>query len=151
MATNLLELVPAFRRQIGLYINEEDTDSKLAAYLADAVQALMFRWERTYSITFTPPHTYIVEEDIAEKDYRPIVLAASIIYKGATQTLAAFQDGDFSYNPRRGTANTIDLDREELNSYLPSGVRLARPVTAPLRGYANVFNRESYIWLLGLL
>jgi hypothetical protein len=139
----MLTLVPAFQRQLGQYVNEADTESKLAAYLADAVQALMFRWDRSYSVTWEEPLTFTVEPDIAQKDIRPIVLMASIIYKMANTALAAFQDGDFSYNPHKGPANTLEIDRTELLNYLGK-VRLAGPTSAPLNGYGFAWSGESY-------
>ena len=140
---NLLDIVPAFQRQLGGYVNTDDTESKLAAYLADAIQALMFRWERDYTITWTAPETYEVTPDIAEKDIRPIILMGSIIYKMGNTATVSFTDGDFSYNPHKGASNTLEIDRNELLSYLGT-VRLAKPVASPLRGYAYVFNSESY-------
>lgn len=141
--TNLLTLVPSLQRQLGQYVREDDTESPLAAYLADAVQALMFRWDREYSVTLVEPLTFTVTPDIAQKDYRPIILMASIIYKMAHAPLAAFQDGDFSYNPHKGPANTLEIDRAELISYLGK-IRLAKPMTGPLRGYGFAFSSESY-------
>ena len=142
--TDLLTLVPAFRRQIGKYADTAQPDSELAAYLADATQALMLRWDRDYSVTLVDPLTFTVSPDIAQRDIRPIVLMGSIIYKAASGALASYQDGDFSYNPLKGASNTIELDRNELLSYLGSAVRLAPASSSPLMGYAFVFNREAY-------
>jgi len=147
--TNLLEIEPALRRQLRLYVAEDDTESKLAAYLADGVQALMYRWDRTYSVSKTGVETYLVDPDIEQKDIRPIVLMASIIYKMANSPLAAFQDGDFSYNPHKGAASALEIDRDELKNYI-GAVRLAKAVSGPLMGYGYVFNTESYArWLAG--
>lgn len=146
--TNLLDLVPAFRRQLGTYASRSKADSELAAYLADAVQALMLRWDRDYSVTFVEPLTFTVDPNIEQRDIRPIVLMASIIYKASSGALASVQDGDFSYNPLKGAANTISLDRDELLSYLGSALKLASARSAPLMGYAYVFNRESYMSFL---
>ena len=142
--TNLLDLVPPFQRQLGRYIDKNLTESQLAAYVADGVQALMMRWDRDYAVTFTDPLTFEVGPDIVEKDIRPIVLMASIIYKASTVPLAAYQDGDFSFAPLRGTANPIEFDRQELMLYLGKTVRLAKARSAPLRGYAYAFSKESY-------
>lgn len=142
----MLDLVPAFRRHVGQYINEDETDSQIAAYLADAVEALAFRWNRTYAITFTAPLTFDVSPDIAPKDKRPIILMASIIYKMGNLQLAGFKDQDFSYDPQQGRQNPTQMDVEELARFLPI-YRLAKAVTAPLRGYSGVFNPESYTWL----
>lgn len=142
--TNLLVLVPAFERQLGMYKRAQDTESKLAAYLADAVQALMIRWDRTYQVEHIAPYTFITDPDIAQKDVRPIVLMASIIYKAAFSLAASFQDGDFSWNPSKGTTNTIEVDKVELQNYLGASLRLAKPVAAPLRGFAAVGNAEAY-------
>lgn len=144
--TNALELIPAFRRQIGVYTQGENTvDSALAGYIADAVQALMYRWDKSYSVEFTSPSTYIITPDIEQKDIRPIILMASIIYKMGTIALASFTDGDFSYNPHRGDAGTISVDREELLAYVPKQ-RLAVPSAGQFLGFDNWFNPESYVW-----
>lgn len=145
---NLLVLVPALKRHLRQYLQSADTDSKLAAYLADAVNALQFRWSRTYTITYTPPETYLVEPTIASKDERPIILQAAIIYKTGNLTLAGYSDGDFSFDPQQGRQNPIQMDVEELARYLPI-YRLAKGVTSPMRGFANVYNPESYEWLSG--
>src|SRR5512139_3027520 len=142
----MLELVPAMRRHIHNYIDTDETDSELAAFLADGVEALAFRWDRTYVITHIPPMTFTVAPDVAAKDKRPIVLMASIIYKMGRLQLSGFTDGDFSYDPQQGRQNPIQMDIEELARFLPI-YRLARGSTAPMRGYNNVLNPESYQWL----
>ncbi len=146
MATNALELVPAFSRQIRVHNRGTSalTESGLAGYIADAVQALMYRWEKTYSVEFISPMTYIISPDIEEKDIRPIVLMASIIYKMGAMNYASFQDGDFSYNPK-GNQSSLDLDRTELLTYIPS-VRLAKPTVGRLFGYKSIWNPEGYDW-----
>ena len=147
--TNLLDLVPAFQRQLGRYAAASETESQLAAYIADATQALMMRWDRDYEVTFTEPLTFTVDPDIAQKDIRPIILMASIIYKSASASgLAAYTDGDFSYVPLKGAANPIELDRTELLTYLGKAPRLAPAVSAPLRGFAFAFNKEAYTLFL---
>lgn len=148
--TNLLDLVPAFQRQLGRYARSTDTESQLAAYLADATQALMLRWERDYAVTFVEPLTFTVDPDIAQQDNRPLILMGSIIYKSSMGAgLAAYIDGDFSYSPLKGIANNpIQLDKEELLAYIGNTPRLAQPSTAPLRGYAYAFNREAYTLFL---
>lgn len=147
MATNALELIPAFRRQIGVYTHGETTvDSYLAGYISDAVQALMFRWTRAYTVAFTSPATYIITPTISQKDLRPIILMASIIYKMGNVGMASFTDGDFSYNPHKGTASAVDADRLELTEYIPRGVRLATPTSGSFLGFDNWFNPESYVW-----
>jgi hypothetical protein len=65
---NMLDLVPQFRRHVHQYLNDDETDSEIAAYLSDSVEALAFRWSRTYEITFTAPLTFEVTPDIAPKD-----------------------------------------------------------------------------------
>jgi hypothetical protein len=140
---NLLEIVPPFKRHLGMYQDPKDTDSNLAAYLADATEALMYRWSRTYAVTYIAPNSYSVSPDIMAKDKRPIVLMGSIIYKMGNLQLANFRDQDFSYNPQQGRQNPIQVDVEELARYLPI-YRLAKAVTAPLRGYNNMINPESY-------
>jgi hypothetical protein len=144
--TSALELIPAFRRQIRVYNSGASalTDSQLAGYIADAVQALMFRWDRTYSVEFISPMTYNISPDISEKDLRPIILMASIIYKMGSVGLVAFSDGDFSYNPKGGLSS-LELDRSELLSYLPN-VRLAKPSVGALYGYKAIWNPEGYDW-----
>lgn len=144
---NLLTLVPAFKRHLKQYKNEDDTDSKLAAYLADGIEALAFRWSRTYAITVIEPETYFVEPTIDAKDKRPIILMASIIYKMGNIQLAGFKDGDFAYDPQQGRQNPIQVDVEELARFLPI-YKLAKATTAPMRGYSNAFNPESYTYIL---
>lgn len=143
----MLDLVPALRRHLDNYIETGETDSELAAYLADGVEALGFRWERTYEITHIPPLTFTVSPDIAGKDKRPIILMASIIYKMGNLQLAGFRDGDFSYDPQQGRQNPTQMDIEELARFLPI-YRLAKGTTSSLRGYNNVVNPESYGWLI---
>lgn len=143
---NLLDLVPALRRHISNYLDDDEVDGELAAYLADAVEALQFRWDRTYAITTIEPMTFTVDPDIASKDKRPIILMASIIYKMGKLQLAGFRDQDFSYDPQQGRQNPIQMDVEELARFLPI-YRLAKPSTAPLRGYNSLVNPESYRWL----
>ena len=144
--TNALELIPAFRRQIKVYATGgEYTDSFLAGYIADAVQALMFKWNRDYSVEFISPETYIITPDVEQKDIRPIILMASIIYKMGTIGMASFTDGDFSYNPHRGESSSVEMDRKELLGYIPS-IQLARPSVGQFLGFHNWFNPESYIW-----
>jgi hypothetical protein len=147
---NLLELVPPFKRHLNQYKDTNDTDSKLAAYLADGIEALGFRWSRTYAITYTSPETYEVSPDVQAKDKRPIILMGAIIYKMGNLQLAGFRDQDFAYDPQQGRQNPIQVDVEELARFLPI-YRLAKPVTSPLRGFANVYNPESYTWLNGVL
>ncbi len=146
---NLLELVPPLKRHLRIYKDDDDTDSKLAAYLADGVEALQFRWSRTYAITYTPPETYEVTPAIASKDKRPIVLMASIIYKMGNLQLANFTDQDFSYNPQQGRQNPIQVDVEELARFLPI-YRLAPAQAGPLKGFGNIYNPESYNWVLDI-
>lgn len=147
---NLLDLVPQLKRHLKQYKQDADTDSVLAAYLADSVDALQFRWDRTYQITFIPPQSYSVSPDVVPKDKRPIVLGASIIYKMGNLQLAGFKDQDFAYDPQQGRQNPIQVDVEELARFLPI-YKLARPSTMPMRGYNNVYNPESYDWLGGFL
>lgn len=147
---NLLSLVPAFKRHLGQYISDDDTDSQLAAYLADGIEALNFRWSRTYTITHTPPETYEVSPDIVAKDKRPVILMGAIIYKMGNLQLAGFRDQDFAYDPQQGRQNPIQVDVEELARFLPI-YRLAKAVTAPMRGFSNAYNPESYQWLNAIL
>jgi hypothetical protein len=148
---NLLDLVPALRRQIKQYIKSSDTDSVLAGYLADAIDALNWRWIRQYQIDFTPPSSYSVSTDITARDKRPIILMASIIYKMGTVSIASFRDGDFAYDPVKLRLDPITHDLAELNDLLPSYPILAAGFTSPLRGYSNVWNPESYNFLKSLL
>jgi hypothetical protein len=142
----MLDLVPALRRHLSNYIETDESDSELAAYLADGVEALAFRWDRSYVITHIPPLTFTVEPTIESKDKRPIILMASIIYKMGNLQLAGFKDGDFSYDPQQGRQNPTQMDIEELARFLPI-YRLAKAKSAPLRGFNNVINPESYQWL----
>lgn len=145
--TNALTLVPAFRRQIGVYTQGTTTsDSALAGYIADAVQALLPRWDRGYDIEFISPMTYHITPDLENKDIRPIILMASIIYKMGSVGMISFTDGDFSWNPNKGSDNTIDMDRQELLSYIPK-VQLAGATAGQFLGFKSVYNPESYNWL----
>lgn len=144
---NLLDLVPAFSRHLRQYQRSEDTDSTLAAYLADSIEALNNRWTRTYAITEVSPLSFSVDPDVTAKDKRPIILAASIIYKGANIDLAAIHDGDFAYNPQQGRLNPLQTDIIELDKLLPISAKLAQATSAPLRGFSNVWNPESYLYL----
>ena len=144
---NLLDLVPAFSRHLRQYQRSEDTDSTLAAYLADSIEALNNRWTRTYVVTEVSPLSFSVDPDVTAKDKRPIILAASIIYKGANMDLAAIRDGDFAYDPQQGRQNPLQNDILELDKLLPVGARLAQATSAPLRGYTNIWNPESYLYL----
>lgn len=148
---NVLTLVPSFKRHLNQYKRDDDTDSKLAAYLADGIEALAFRWSRTYGITIIEPETYFVSPDVEPKDKRPIILMASIIYKMGNIHLAGFRDGDFSYDPQQGRQNPIQVDIEELARFLPI-YKLAKARTAPMRGYSGWINPESYaFWLEGIV
>lgn len=148
---NLLDLVPALNRHLKQYRKEADTDSILAAYLADAIEALDNRWTRTYTVAVTAPSTYVVTPDIATKDKRMIILMASLIYKMGNVSLASFRDAEFAYDPVQGRMNPVSLDLEELDRTLGKTPALAQAITAPVRGYANIYNPESYSYLLGLL
>lgn len=143
---NLLDLTPALKRHIRQYIKSGDTDSKLAAYLADGIEALAYRWSRSYVVTHTAPETYVVEPDIAAKDKRAVVLAAAIIYKMGNIQLASYRDQDFAYDPQQGRQNPIQVDVEELARFLPI-YRLAKATTSSLRGFNGVANPESYAFL----
>ena len=148
---NLLDLVPSFKRQLNQYVDENHTDSQLAGYLADAIDALNWRWTRTYVITHTPPSTFEVSPTVTDKDKRPIILMASIIYKGANIELAGFRDGDFAWDPQQGRSNPITNDVAELDKILGKSVSLAKGKTQPLRGFSNGYNPESYSWLVSIL
>ena len=139
---NLLEMVPPFSRHLGTYRNAKDTDSTLSAYLADGIEALMIRWSRPYAVLFIAPNSYSVDPDISPKDKRSIILMGSIIYKMGNVHLASFRDQDFSYNPAQ-VQNPIQQDIVELSMYLPKA-RLAKAVTAPMRGFNNMISPESY-------
>lgn len=145
--TNLLELVPSLDRQLHQYREEDHTDSDLAGYLADAVEALNFRWSRTYVVAMPAYKTYIVTDNITPMDKRPVILMASIIYLMGNWAQAYKRDGDFAIDPRTINAgiNPIVLATAELGSMIPK-VKLASGVTAPMRGFNNIFNRESYFW-----
>ena len=144
--TNALELVPAFRRQISVYTHgTSTTDSALAGYIYDAVHALMYKWNKEYETEFISPQTYIITPDIEQRDIRPIILMASIIYKMGALSQASFSDGDFSYNPGRGITSTLEMDRQELLDYVPSK-QLAVPSVGQFLGFDNWINPESYIW-----
>jgi hypothetical protein len=139
---NLLDLVPALERHLRQYKKKDDTASVLAAYLADSIQALEYRWDRTYAITYIAPATYSVSPDILSKDIRTVILMAAIIYKTGNVGQASFSDGDFSYNPVR---SVIMPDITEIRERLPA-VRLAQGRTAPMRGFNNIYNKENYDW-----
>jgi len=130
------------------FVSAADTDSNLAAYLADSVDALNWRWLRTYVVTITQPNTYNVSPEIAAKDKRAIILMASIIYKSGTMSLASFKDGDFAYDPQQGRQNPLATDIAELDKMLPlANKRLGLAHSQPLRGFSNVYNAESYVFL----
>jgi hypothetical protein len=147
---NLLDLVPAFERHLRQYKKSTDTASILAGYLADGIQALDYRWGRTYVITYVAPATYSVTPDIAAADIRPVVLMSSIIYKMGNYSLARFTDGDFSYDPQNAwRTNPITFDINELKEILPTQTAglLATGRTSPMRGFNNIYNIESYNWM----
>ena len=147
---NLLDLVPAFRRHLRQYASPNDVDSVLAGYLADGIQALEYRWDRSYAITTIMPQTYLVEPTVSSIDIRTIILMSSIIYKMGNYSLARFTDGDFSYDPQNSwRSNPITFDINELQARLPA-VRLATGRTAPMRGFNNIYNRENYDWCIVL-
>jgi hypothetical protein len=125
----------------------KDTDSKLAGYLSDGIKALSYRWDRSYTITSPASETFIVAPDITQNDEHPIILAASIIYKGSMMA-GSFSDGDFAFNPTQGANSSLQLDLNELKSMLPT-VRLAPAISAPLRGYDTIFSPEGYNYLMG--
>lgn len=143
-----MDLVPAFTRHVKTYLDPDDTDSKFAGYLADAVDALSYFWIRDYAVTVTTPNTYTVTPEIERRDFRPIILMASIIYKMGNINIAGFSDGDFSYNPfpRGKDTSTLSIDVNELALYGIRQARLAAPSSMPMRGFNNVYNAESYIW-----
>lgn len=147
---NLLDLVPPLRRHLKQYVKEADTDSTLAAYLADAIEALSARWTRDYAITVTSPMTFEVDPDIAIADKRTIIVMASLIYKMGNVSLASFRDGDFAYDPTQGRVNPISLDAEELGRTLGTAQRLAIATTAPLHGYASIWNPDTYSYIMRL-
>lgn len=132
-----------------MYANPTDTDSTFAAYLADGIEALSYRWSRDYAITQVSPLTFSVSPDIATSDKRAVILMASIIYKMGNTGLASFRDGDFAYDPTQGRTNPVALDIAELEKIVPAA-RLASAFTSPLRGYASIFNPESYNYILGI-
>jgi len=142
----LLDLVPAFRRQINVYTKGANTsDASLAGYLADSVQGLTTMWERDYELTFISPATYTVSPNISAGDIRPIILMASIIYKMGNLAMYNFTDGDFSWSlPRGSDYNPITMDRNELLGYVP--VRLAKARAGQLFGYKAIYNPENYDW-----
>ena len=145
MATNALELVPALRRQVSVYTKGANTnDSALAGYIFDAIQALMIRWNRTYTLTFISPATYNVTPTVEPKDIRPIILMASIIYKSGAISVANFTDGDFSWHGQQITGS-IDSDRTELLLYVPK-MRLAVPSAGKFLGFKSIYNPENYDW-----
>lgn len=145
---NLLDLVPAFDRHLRQYRKPQDTDSKMAAYLADGIEALNYRWDREYVITQITPETYMVTPDVTPKDKRPVILMASIIYKMGNYSMARFTDGDFSYDPQNAwRTNPITFDVEELKQMVPPATsKLVAGSTAPMRGFNNIYNPESYNW-----
>lgn len=148
---NLLDLVPAYKRHLRQYVQAQDTDSNLAAYLADAIDALNWRWSRDYEVTIIQPNTYSVEPEITAKDKRPLILMASIIYKTGNIDLASFKDGDFAYDPQQGRQNPLAMDILELDKLLPlANHRLGLAKSSPLRGFSNAYNPESYAYLAGI-
>jgi hypothetical protein len=145
---NLLDLVPALDRHLRQYRKPQDTDSKMAAYLADGIEALNYRWSREYIVTVIQPETYSVLPIITPGDKRPVILMSSIIYKMGNYSMARFTDGDFSYDPQNAwRTNPITFDIEELKTIVPlASARLVAGSTAPMRGFNNIYNPESYNW-----
>lgn len=143
--TNLLDLVPSFDRQLRQFKDSTDTDSDLAGYLADAVDALNYRWNRDYVIDRPAPKTYVVSPDVDPKDKRPVILMGAIIYMMANWSQEYVRDGDFASDTRTVNAqiNPLIIMIGELKKILPE-VKLASATTAPLRGFNNRFNREQY-------
>lgn len=144
---NALTLVPAFRRQVGVYTHGNNTnDSALAGYIADAVQALSGLWaDRTYEVEFTSPQTYEIAPDIAAGDIRPILLMASIIYKMGNISIMSYVDGDFSWNTR-GSLGTqlIENESKELKLYIAPN--LAKAVAGQFLGFKSIYNPENVDW-----
>lgn len=142
---NMRDLVPALDRHLRQYRKKQDTDSKMAAYLADGVEALNYRWDRSYVIDNPATETYLVSPDIAPMDKRPIILMGSIIYKLGNYSMASFTDGDFSFNPYKLDPSVADV--VELKDILPvASKRLVSGYTVPMYGYNNLYNTESYNW-----
>lgn len=142
--------MPPFKRHLRQYVLENDTDSTLAAYLGDAITALSWRWTRDYVVTTIYPNTYIVDPDVSMSDLRPIILMGSIIYKMGNSSLASYRDGDFAFDPVQGRTNPIALDIAELDGIIPARkVQLAQALRAPMRGFNNAYNDETYNFLLG--
>lgn len=146
---NCLDLVPALKRHLKHFIDKNDTDSVLAGYISDAIKALGMRWDRTYAITFTAPATYEVSPSITAADEHVVILMASVIYKGSLQ-LGNIRDGDFAQDIPSGYNDPIARDLAELKTLLPP-IQLAKTISAPMRGFDNWYNPESYKWLGYLL
>lgn len=148
---NALDLIPAFRRQVGVYTHGTNTtDSALAGYVADAVQALTVYWpDKTYEVEFISPQTYNISPDIVPGDIRPVILMASIIYKMGNISILSYVDGDFSWNTR-GSLGTqlIANEMAELKPYTP--VLLAKAVAGQFLGFKSVFNPENFDWRITL-
>jgi len=148
---NALELVPAFRRQVGVYTRGTNTaDAALAGYIADAVQALGGAWpDKGYEVQFISPQTYLITPDIAPADIRPVLLMASIIYKMGNISILSYVDGDFSWNTR-GSLGTqlIANELKELQIYTP--VLLAKAVAGQFLGYKSIYNPENFDWRVSL-
>lgn len=142
--------MPPFKRHLRQYLQEDDTDSTLAAYLGDGIIALSWRWTRDYAITTIQPNTYLAEPAVVMTDLRPIILMSSIIYKMGNSSLASYRDGDFAFDPVQGRTNPIALDIAELNLVIPPRkVPLAQAIRAPMRGFNNIYNDETYRFFLG--
>jgi hypothetical protein len=149
--TNLLDLVPPLDRQLRQFKDSTDTDSDLAGYLADAVEALNYRWNRDYVVDKPAPKTYVVSPDVDPLDKRPVILMASIIYMMGNWSQEYVRDGDFANDTRTVNAqiNPLLIMIGELKKILPE-IKLASATTAPMRGFNNIFNREAYpdlFWL----
>ncbi len=145
---NALELVPAFRRQVGVYTRGTNTtDSALAGYIADAVQALSPNWAsgQAYEVEYISPATYLITPDVEARDIRPIILMASIIYKMGNISILSYVDGDFSWNTR-GSLGTqlVANEKEELLGLVP--IRLAQAVAGQFLGFSSIYNPENFDW-----
>jgi|ERR1035437_479398 hypothetical protein len=146
----MLDMVPQFKRQIRNFVQDQDTDSTLAAYLSDGVEALSYRWpSRLYAITVIEPNSYIVTPDIVAPDKRAVILMGAIIYMSGQNAEASFHDGDFAWSVSGGKDNSLALAQTELNLIVPAVTKLAHAITSPIRGYSNIYNPESYMFFLG--
>ncbi len=148
--SNLEPLIGFLRVQIGdLTSTPTYTDETLHNILRYAVMALQPRWSDKYvvdvdGVVYRGPVVFQFSSPpvIQTKDYRPIVLMASILIKTGNKnvnsgTTASWKDDEVSYSnieAAKQRDSTLNDDIKELENLLPSK-KLARPLYGRLYGW----------------